>query len=200
MSNDKNKDFNDLRKHESAGVDYRIRTRIGDAIVVIAPHAGGIEPGTSEIAEAIAGPDHSLYLFEGMKRADNGDLHVTSAHFDEPSCLALLANSEAVLAIHGEERTEEAVLIGGLDATRMARIGTVLKGAGFTVIPVDKPHLDGRAANNICNRGRGGAGVQLEITEGLRRTFFRQLSPRAERQYTTPAFQRFIAAVRDALT
>ena len=54
-----------------------------------------------------------------------------------------------------------------------------------------KPHLDGKGAKNICNRGRGGAGVQLEITEGLRRTFFRQLSPRSERQHTTPAFERF---------
>ena len=35
------------------------------------PHGGGIEPGTSEVADAIAGEEFSFYAFEGLKSSDN---------------------------------------------------------------------------------------------------------------------------------
>ena len=57
---DKYPDFDTLSRHETAGVDYQIlarRSRAGFAIV--APHGGGIEPGTSEIADAIGLADYS---------------------------------------------------------------------------------------------------------------------------------------------
>ena len=59
-----------------------------------------------------------------------------------------------------------------------------------------RPHLAGEAPGNICNRGRSGAGVQLEIAAGLRASFFRHLSPRSEREHKTEAFGRFVDAVR----
>ena len=38
--------------------DFRVRVRRSKSdTVIIAPHGGGIEPGTSEIAEAIAASD-----------------------------------------------------------------------------------------------------------------------------------------------
>jgi phage replication-related protein YjqB (UPF0714/DUF867 family) len=199
MSDDKYKDFNNLAANESAGVDYRIRTRTTDTTLVLAPHGGGIEPGTSELAEAIAAADHSFYIFEGLKKSRNGDLHITSSNFDEPSCLAMLAVSDVVVAIHGERSMELAVFIGGLDTERIDQIRAELSNRGFDVRAVDRTHLAGTDTTNICNRGRSGAGVQLEIAEGLRRTFFRQLSPHAERQHTTAAFIRFVVAVRQAL-
>jgi phage replication-related protein YjqB (UPF0714/DUF867 family) len=200
MSDDRYRDFNHLTTHEVAGVDYHIRTRRAGTTLIIAPHGGGIEPGTSELAEAIAGADHSLYIFEGTKPQGNGDLHITSAHFDETSCVAMLAHADVVLAIHGEERPDIAVFIGGRDTERVTRVTASLTDHGFDVRAVDRPHLDGRAANNVCNRGRSGAGIQLEIAEGLRRTFFQQLSPRPRRQRTTAAFDSFVAAVREALS
>jgi len=42
---------------------------------------------TSTIAVAIAANDYCLYRFEGRKRRENRDLHVTSTHFDEPEGL-----------------------------------------------------------------------------------------------------------------
>jgi phage replication-related protein YjqB (UPF0714/DUF867 family) len=194
MSDDKYTNFNHLAANESVGVDYRIRRRSAGTTLVLAPHGGGIEPGTSELAEAIAGADHAFYIFEGLKAGLNGNLHITSSHFDEPSCLAMLAVSDAVLAIHGEHSGELAVFIGGLDTERSARMRSELLNQGFDVRAVDRADLEGTDANNICNRGRSGAGVQLEIAEGLRSTFFRHLSPRAERQHTTTAFVRFVAA------
>jgi phage replication-related protein YjqB (UPF0714/DUF867 family) len=167
--------------------------------LVLAPHAGGIEPGTSELAEAIAARTCSLYMFEGLKRTNNCDLHITSTHFDEPDCLIALGRSDTVLAIHGEDSDTSVTYIGGRDREGRERIATALRAAGFVVQDVDRPHLAGEAPENICNRGRSGAGVQLEITAGLRRTFFRRLSPRAEREHTTKAFDRFVKAVRTGL-
>jgi len=53
---DRYESFDELCKHAIEGRDFRIRTasRPGQ-VAVIAPHGGGIEPGTSELAEAIAG-------------------------------------------------------------------------------------------------------------------------------------------------
>ena len=77
--------FANLAKHAEEGRDFKVRTqeRLGTT-VIIAPHGGGIEPGTSEIAEAIAGNDLSLYLFEGIRDENNRELHITSTRFDEP--------------------------------------------------------------------------------------------------------------------
>jgi phage replication-related protein YjqB (UPF0714/DUF867 family) len=82
---DRYKNFLELATKETQSIDFRVRLqqRTGKA-VVLAPHGGGIEPGTSEIAEAIAGADLSFYAFEGIKPADNRILHITSTRFDEP--------------------------------------------------------------------------------------------------------------------
>ncbi len=99
--------------------EYRRRVRIEtrrDAAAVIAPHGGGIEPGTSELAEAIAGADLSFYAFEGLKKDGNGDLHVTSDHFDEATAIELVSASPTVVAVHGELKcTDKVAFLGGLD-------------------------------------------------------------------------------------
>jgi phage replication-related protein YjqB (UPF0714/DUF867 family) len=199
MKDDKYRDFFDLRDHEVMGVDYCVRTRSATGVLILAPHGGGIELGTSELAEAFAADDHSLYLFEGLKDAGNGDLHITSSNFNEPTCLAMMAQADRVVTVHGEERNDAVVFIGGLDVVGIERMGASLAYSGFVVKMPDKAHLKGHALTNVCNRGRNGAGVQLEITEGLRRTFFRALSPCSERQHTTSEFVRFVGAVRETL-
>ncbi len=60
--------YENLSQNEVVDWDYRIRTRHGNSgIVLIAPHGGGIEPGTTEIAEAIAGKCHSFYTLYDKK-------------------------------------------------------------------------------------------------------------------------------------
>ena len=60
--------FRQLSACETEDIDYRIRCRPGrTGIAVVAIHGGGIEPGTSEIAEAVAGDRHSFYTFRGIK-------------------------------------------------------------------------------------------------------------------------------------
>jgi phage replication-related protein YjqB (UPF0714/DUF867 family) len=195
---DKYKNYAELAAVEKPEA-YWVRSHDAGPVLILAPHGGGIEPGTSELAVGIAGEDFSLYLFEGRKQQDNGDLHVTSSHFDEPQALFAVQRCETVIAIHGEDSETNSVYIGGRDKATKERISATLKAAGFDAREVDKPHPAGEAQDNICNRGRSGAGVQLEIAAGLRRTFFRALSPRAERQHTTPAFQCFVEAVRIAV-
>jgi phage replication-related protein YjqB (UPF0714/DUF867 family) len=92
---DRYRNFADLIEKEVPDRDFRVRVRPSKSdTVIIAPHGGGIEPGTSEIAEAIAATDYSFYAFERRKHHGNGSLHITSSHFDEPQCIALVSNAK----------------------------------------------------------------------------------------------------------
>ena len=72
--------------------------------VIVAPHGGKIELGTTEITAAMAQDIFSAYAFTGKKASDNSDLHITSTKFDEPMALALVSRSEYCVAIHGAQR------------------------------------------------------------------------------------------------
>jgi phage replication-related protein YjqB (UPF0714/DUF867 family) len=192
------RNFAELARHEKSGIDYNVlvrRARLEFAIV--APHGGGIEPGTTEIADAIAGAALSFYTFEGLKSKGNGVLHITSTRFDEPMCLALLGQSSVVLTLHGEHSEEdgEGVFVGGLDEALGARIGTALTRKGFDVRKHRDPKLQGLEPNNLCNRGTSNAGVQLELSKAVRKTLFKSLT-REGRKETTSRFDVFVNAVR----
>lgn len=151
------------------GRDYRIRKASRTScVLVIAPHGGKIEPGTSEIAEAIAGRDYSLYCFEGLKSRANNQLHIKSHRFDERSALQAVSKSEVIIAIHGQvNRKNGFIMIGGLNSDLRLLIKETLEARGFEVRPTTKG-TEGCHIDNICNRGRLGAGVQLEISRILR--------------------------------
>lgn len=170
----------------------------GSRVVVAAPHGGGIEPGTSEIALAIAGDDLSCYLFEGRKESGNKALHITSSNFDEPQCLSLLRAASLVLTVHGERSDAEVVYLGGRNATAMAALRSKLEPEGFTVRVHTNSELQGSSPRNICNIGSGGAGVQLELSLGLRKSFFQSLSPPG-RQKPRSRLAKFSMLVRSAL-
>jgi phage replication-related protein YjqB (UPF0714/DUF867 family) len=74
----------------------------------------------------------------------------------------------------------------------------MLANSGFTVREHSNPELQGLHPNNICNIGRSGAGVQLEISEGLRKSFFASLNCAGRRQ-TTCQLDKFSEAVRQVL-
>lgn len=162
--------FAELAAQETAGVDYRIRVvSRNSSVAIIAPHGGRIEPGTSEIAALVAGGDFSLYCFESLRRGKN--LHITSARFDEPRALALVAAAEIVAAIHGraDGNDTETIWMGGLHARLRDALAASLQRAGFTT-SIDH-HMQGRHPENICNKGRLRAGVQIEAPRSLRNAF-----------------------------
>jgi len=196
---DKYRSFEQLASFERENVDFQILCRArGLDTVIVAPHGGAIEPGTSEIADAVAGEDLSFYAFEGLKPNHNGDLHITSSRFDEPRCIALLESSVRVVTIHGEASDSEIVYLGGRDTATGVRIESFLKARRLAVLSHPNPELQGRDTSNICNRGQSGAGVQIEIARGLRRRFFASLDS-AGRKRPTQQFNEFVVALREAL-
>lgn len=119
-------------------------------------------------------------------------------NFDEPQCLELLEKAEIVITVHGEDSKDEVVYLGGLDQAIRNYIWHALELRGFLVKEHDKRNMQGLDMNNICNIGRSGAGVQLELTKGLRCTFFKSLT-RGGRKNPTERFGEFCAGVREAL-
>jgi phage replication-related protein YjqB (UPF0714/DUF867 family) len=192
--------FAELIESEREGIDFRIYTvkREGSTTVIVAPHGGAIEPGTSEVAKEVAKNDLSLAIFEGITPKNNKRLHITSTNFDEPRCVELVQKADTVVAIHGEGSGELVVFLGGRDDELGVHLKAALERYGYAVKTHGNPDLHGLAAANICNRGRHGVGVQLELSFGLRQTFFQSLADQG-RKKPTDEIVRFAAAVREGL-
>jgi phage replication-related protein YjqB (UPF0714/DUF867 family) len=192
------RDYRELQKYEEEGRDYAVLVHRRSAdFAIMAPHGGEIEPGTSEVAEAIAGNDYSFYTFEGRRALGNWALHVKSTNFDEPRGVLAARSVRRVVAIHGCGGVEPIVYAGGRDLRLKDLARDELRKAGFRV----HEHwvMRGLRRENLCNRCGDGKGIQLELTRGLRRSMFNKLSPGTERLAGTTVFEGFVAAVRRAL-
>jgi phage replication-related protein YjqB (UPF0714/DUF867 family) len=161
--------FKELAEGEVEGQDYRIRVSLRHSpVLVMAPHGGKIEPGTSEVAEAISGADYSFYSFEGLKPDGNHMLHIESHLFDEPHALKVAGEADVVITVHGQlDQRDEFVMVGGLHASLCSEIRRQLEAFGFKTRPPTEG-LSGIDPMNICNRGRSKYGVQLEISRKVR--------------------------------
>jgi phage replication-related protein YjqB (UPF0714/DUF867 family) len=191
---DKYRNYEHLKQHEQEGMDYSIEhQRKNDNLAVIAVHGGNTEPGTTETAKAIAGEHYNYYSMVSHKELDNSDLHVTSTSFDEPRAVDLVKNSIGVISIHGAKDAEKAVYIGGMHEDFKKRIQKSLEEHGFDVKTHSNPGLSGGGTTNIVNRGLLGAGVQLELSRGLREAFFSD--GLLTRQVPTPEFHNFVNAI-----
>ena len=186
---DKYATFSELVKKKREGTHWRVISRDRPStILVAAPHGGRAEPHTAALATAIAGSQHSLYVFEALAAG----LHITSHRFKEPRAIAQAGRHAKVVTVHGCDNDRSDLIdifVGGLDATLRNAVITKLEAAGFkAAIDTRTP---GRAPGNICNGGSSGCGVQLEITRRMRN----RLVSAAERD----ACRRFAKAVRSAL-
>ena len=93
--------------------------------------------------------------------------------------------------------SRKAVFLGGRDHALGERIKAALHREGFDVRKHDD--LPGMDKQNICNRGTSGAGVQLELSNAVRKkTMFESLT-REGRSHPTARFDAFVAAVRGVL-
>ncbi|MFE3202352.1 poly-gamma-glutamate hydrolase family protein [Embleya sp. NPDC059237] len=189
--------------------------------VILAPHGGGIERGTSEICLALAGyrpdtlkprggPVFDYWMFEGLREDGNDRLHVTSSHCDDPVACSLVGGMRHAVSLHGctaeqakaKGRTGQAVVVGGGDKELRDAAVKKLDKAGFEVIAgTTVPALAGLDPRNIVNRTLTDGGLQLELTTELREAMFKpKKMSRSERpSNTTEVFERFVAAVRDAM-
>jgi phage replication-related protein YjqB (UPF0714/DUF867 family) len=167
---DKYDSFAALEAGEIAGTDYSVNVveRHESKVLIVAPHGGSIEIGTSELATLIAGEDYSLFTFDGIKaRGHNRDLHITSHNFDHPECVDLASRHAVVLAVHGCKGESTQIYVGGLDTGLTTLLTDRLIGAGFPVT-AEGHKYPGRSPLNICNRGARALGAQLELTLDLR--------------------------------
>lgn len=167
--------FSDLCRDMGEGVDFDIRLSRGplSVVLVIAPHAGRIEPGTGRIARALAGKLFSVYEFRGIRPSGNRRLHLTAHRFDEPRCLAAVRLAHLAVSVHGVRGTEEFVMVGGRARGLSELIRSALSKGGFFLREAESG-LRGTHPRNICNRGHSGRGIQLEISAGLRRRLIRE--------------------------
>jgi phage replication-related protein YjqB (UPF0714/DUF867 family) len=187
------KSFNQLKSKQKRNVDYRIRYHDGpSSTIVIAIHGGLIEMGTCQLAREVAKLTNSdWYTFEGIKKGNNGVLHITSSRFNEPIARSLVANSRKTLSIHGCTGSSKITYVGGRDKQLAAKVRSQLKAAGFR-IGTASSHLNGNSKYNICNRNKIKQGVQLEISRAQRNAFFSGGSK-------TDTFHRYAAALAKAL-
>ena len=183
-----------FKANETVGIDYRIRVRQGrSGIAVMAIHGGGIEPGTTEIAEAVAGEVHTFYSFSGLKPSGNARLHISSRKFDEPLGLDIARRARTTITIHGCRDTKAITYLGGRHHRLKLQIKQALTAAGFAA--VDGLRFSGINPKNICNKNRSGMGVQLEISIGMRKRFFEDIT-RLHRKRITQCFIAYVQALQ----
>lgn len=194
-----------LAAGQTEGVDYERRSVpvTGSKWCSIAIHGGGIEPGSGEVARAVGLNVMSHYEFAGIMPANNFDtLHVTSTNFDEPTAQALVAGSLRCLSFHGYTGSTGVAetSLGGLDTATAARVQTALTAAGFRVISAAQ-EINGSDPLNIVNKTTISAGVQVEMSNALRASFFpdgdlsRTMRDSGQR---TTAFNAYVAAIQSA--
>ena len=190
--------FQEKIRQKREGEDFirRVKDR-GSSVAIVAPHGGRIEPGTSELALALASYNFSYYLFEGRQLKNNRDLHVRSTQFDDPLCLDLLRKSQYAVSIHGCAGRDDRVYLGGRNQALQRIILHCLQSNGFPAIQDETNHA-GIDEGNICNRCFSQEGVQLEISGALREDFL--ISPEKRMiSVQTKKFHSFVSSLREAL-
>ena len=191
--------FADLKQAEPDAFEIKTRYR-RSKLIIMAIHGGGIEAGTSELASDIAGNDHDFYAFEGIKSDSNSTLHITSTKFDEPTALNMVDAADRCVSLHGFGSTTKKVYVSGRDTQLRDAVYNALIAWGF---PADKnppSQYAGTSINNICNKTSNNAGVQLEISKGLRQSMFGDFSSATGRANSKNIeFLKFLIAVRSAL-
>ena len=181
--------FAELAAKNVEGKDSLIEVQDRDAgILVMAFHGGFIEPGTSELAKALAGEDLSYYGFEGLVNRETDEvsytsslLHLTSAKFDEPRLLKISAHKEFCLAIHGFGGAEADFCVGGANADQRRLITEALSKAfpGFKSCELCCNPFNGTSLKNPVNHCLK-RGVQIEISPKARKQILSDNSLRKE--------------------
>lgn len=193
-SQDKYANFHELQQNERVNIDYKTFVNERNPnIAILAIHGGGIEVGTSEVTDKLAEKgNYSSYIFEALKSSNNRDLHITSIHFDDVDARSMAKKSNMTLSIHGYSGEEEIVYVGGLEKELKTKVINQLKKDGFNALEAPE-NIGGVEPLNIVNDNKKKAGVQLELTTALRKSFFKDGDwSRENRVNTTGKFDKFV--------
>jgi phage replication-related protein YjqB (UPF0714/DUF867 family) len=149
------------------GRDYRIIARPGQTgALIMAPHGGGIEPGTHRDRQRRRRRCPRILRIHRHARQRQPALHLPSTRFDEPRAMALAAAASMIVVIHGCREPRRIAYLGGRDAELRQRLARRLAEAGIATA-VSK-RFPGQHEANLCNRFPGVRGVQLELSTALR--------------------------------
>ncbi len=178
MKKDKYRNFSELKANRPNA--FRINKLKGnDKFLVFTPHGGGIEPGTTEICEWFGRAAFSYYAFTGVGK-NCKELHVTSTHFDEPKLIKMLTDHQYAVSFHGmtdymKQKYGADIFLGGLNYDLQRRLKENLRNDYTVATSMDYPNSPLAASNprNVTNRCHSNAGVQIELSESLRRSFFK---------------------------
>ncbi|WP_407632933.1 poly-gamma-glutamate hydrolase family protein [Bacillus velezensis] len=192
LAADKYRNFEELKANESPFNFSMFSKEQGTDVLILAPHGGGIEGGTSELAKELS-ETYSTYLFEALKTPGAFDLHLTSTNFDEPQALEMLKEHEFTLSLHGYASNEEHVLVGGTDRDKAKAITSTLNNAGYSAELLDEgTRLSGSSPNNVANKNKTGKSIQLELSTGLRKSMFNTFSLKGRSGTRNETFYNFI--------
>jgi len=210
------------RRHEwSQLVEEQVTDNVETQKIVMAIHGGGIEPGTSEIALAAAGYHpatlmpatdgqglHDLWIFEGLLKKGNDNLHVTASNYNEPIATELVQNARRCISLHGctdtQARVSDAhplglIQIGGRDLEFRNLVLAELMAAGVPAEMTNNDNLKGEETENIGNETQLGGCVQLEMGTSYRASLF-EANTRPRRKHTTnDQFWLLIGALRKTM-
>lgn len=185
MRPDKYKSFAEMTANEE---DYEIHSVCRDSQITVAAIHGGIEPGTERVAREI-GAKFNTYVFEAFGE-DSWDMHVTSNNYREDFLSQILGKSDVCLSLHGLHGGDEAVYISSSNKELDALVRQALEESEFVV-----KDYEPMGAQNFVNLATKG-GVQLELTLGLRDSFFLE---GARGSAITTRYASFCSAVTKAL-
>jgi phage replication-related protein YjqB (UPF0714/DUF867 family) len=200
-----------LKSGHVLGRDFRVAfgdSKI-DRCLLIAPHGGGIEPGSSEIMRAVAElGGWAWYEFAGFLPQGNKEaLRIPSTDFDEPTLKSILPQAGFVVAFHGaSESGEPLVYVGGkwkfgrqtFTEAINASFGEHGIRAADAIDNAVPAHLRGLDDENVTNRGKRTEGVQLELSRAARDLLFPPDSSREARGRRSAQLRSLAASIHAA--
>ncbi|MFC0137942.1 hypothetical protein CD127_06920 [Staphylococcus petrasii] len=193
-----------LFANSQEGVDWKKEIkRAGSNVIIVAPHGGNIEKGTTELTKMVANHNHyDYYSFTVLNKQNPEKFHVTSSHYNDPTLLNMVKSKDFAVSIHGAKGDKPVIYLGGLDTELKEAIKQQLLKQHFTV-KIAPSYLGGDLKQNFVNRDFKDKGVQLELTTAFRKSLFtnENMSPksRANKKNWSPVMYKFSDALDKAI-
>lgn len=151
-----------LKQSLNEGQDFSISVVDRDSrVTVVSPHGGKIEPGTSELARALAERGYNLFDFQALSDNAGRTGHVTSTNFRDARLTSLLNKSTVCVSFHRMRDRHRTIYLGGKNQRLKEIAARSLKEAGFRCT-TDPPRLKGVESDNFVNLAQD-KGLQVEI-------------------------------------
>lgn len=195
------RDFAELVLSFRNNIDYEIEVmERGSPFCIVAVHGGGIDPLTEELARAVSGRAHSLYLLRSLKPEICDQLRIPARRYKEMRLDNMMQRSKAALSIVGCACNDVAVHLGGQNRQLKEILKTYLVEQGFETGSPVTPGAS-HSPTRFYNRADQG-GIQIELGKELRASLLdaplaQETSGQASRRHER--FDALVKALKDSL-